>query len=69
MFRYVSLPCRPGSRFACPLATDRTSGEGSMAVTLPVLGSRAALSANIPPPQPISRYRSPEAGGGLGCEA
>jgi hypothetical protein len=40
-----------------------------MAVTLPVLGKRAALSANMPPPHPTSRYFKLEVGGGFGCEA
>lgn len=31
-----------------------------MAVTLLVVGSRAALSAKMPPPQPMSRYVSDE---------
>src|SRR5437016_14134909 len=41
-----------------------------MAVTDAVAGRRAADSANIPPPQPTSRYRSPLDGpGGRGREA
>jgi len=68
VFRYDSFPCNPGSLRAWPFATARTSGEGSIAVTLPVLGSLAALSANIPPPHPISRYRKFDVAGGLGCE-
>lgn len=35
-----------------------TSGVGSIAVTDSVVDRRAADSANMPPPHPISRYRS-----------
>ena len=35
-----------------------TSVEGSIPITFAVVGSRAALSVKIPPPQPTSRYRS-----------
>jgi hypothetical protein len=57
VLRYVSLPGveRMGSRRACPFAMVRTWGVGSMAVTDFVVGRRAADSAKMPPPQPMSR--------------
>lgn len=57
VFRYVSLPgeVSVGSRRLCASAMERTWGVGSMAVTDVVLGRRAADSAKMPPPQPMSR--------------
>lgn len=37
-------------------ATVMTDGVGSRAVTVRVWGRRAADSAKMPPPQPMSRY-------------
>jgi hypothetical protein len=39
----------------CASAMERTCGVGSMAVTDVVVGRRAADSAKMPPPQPMSR--------------
>ena len=60
VFKYVNLPGADniGSRLLCPSATLSTSGVGSIAVTESVFGRRAADSAKMPPPQPMSRYRS-----------
>lgn len=60
VLRYVNFPgfISVGSRLLCPSAIFNTSGVGSMAVTDVVEGRRAADSAKIPPPQPMSRYRS-----------
>ena len=57
VFRYVSLPgCESvGSRRLWASAMERTWGVGSMAVTEAVLGRRAADSAKMPPPHPMSR--------------
>lgn len=54
---YVSLPgeVRIGSRRLCASAMERTWGVGSIAVTDVVVGRRAADSAKMPPPQPMSR--------------
>lgn len=74
MFRYVNRPSSisVGSRLLCASAIASTSRVGSIAVTLSVVGSRAADSANIPPPQPTSRYRTvrfegPAVGSTEGC--
>lgn len=68
VFKYVSFPgdVKVGSRLLCASAMDRTCGVGSMAVTDVVVGRRAADSAKMPPPQPMSRYRSFSCG--LGAE-
>jgi len=60
VLRYVSLPgeVSVGSRRLCASAMERTCGVGSIAVTEVVVGRRAADSAKMPPPQPMSRYRS-----------
>ena len=39
-----------------------TSVDGSIPSTVAVVGSRAALSVKIPPPQPMSRLRSLRSG-------
>lgn len=54
---YVNFPGAAivGSRRLCASAILSTSGVGSMAVTDKVVGRRAADSAKIPPPQPMSR--------------
>lgn len=62
VFRYVNFDRNAGSRFACAFAMESTSELGSIAVTEAVVGNRAADSANIPPPQPISRYFMPVEG-------
>jgi len=57
VLRYVSLPgeVSVGSRLLCASAMERTCGVGSIAVTEVVVGRRAADSAKMPPPQPMSR--------------
>ena len=51
----AAAPQNSGSALACALATRTISAEGSTPVTDLATGSRARLSARIPPPQPTSR--------------